>query len=262
MAVDNYYDENIVSMIDSWSKPLPTMMLCGKTGSGKKNICDYISSKFNLEYVDITDSLTLDTIESINMSVFPKLYTIDTSKISIKEQNTILKFLEEPLANAYIVLLCSNINYVLDTVKNRCIIYYIKQYSQEELAKYSNSDADIAIKLKLAETPGQMISLNSINVSELYDFAYKVIDKINVANVVNALISIPAKIAFKNEQNKFDFELFCKALLVTCKEKMISDKDFNINYYKLTNKLYNDINIPNIKREMLFENYILELKGV
>ena len=69
-------------------------MLVGDAGSGKHLICDYIASKFNLLIDNISDRLTLETIEDAATRVSLCLYIIESNKITVKEENTILKFLE------------------------------------------------------------------------------------------------------------------------------------------------------------------------
>ena len=91
--------EKICNLIDNLSlDSFPrSLMLVGARGGGKHLICDYISNKFRLTSIDLTDSLELETIEEIYNRVEPYLYIIRINEITVKEENVILKFLEEPL---------------------------------------------------------------------------------------------------------------------------------------------------------------------
>ena len=102
-----------------------TLMLVGAKGAGKHLICSYIADKFKLMQLDITDEISLDLIDEISQRVEPYLYLIRVNDISIKEQNIILKFLEEPLANSFIVLLAEATGDILDTVMNRCLLLQV-----------------------------------------------------------------------------------------------------------------------------------------
>ncbi len=51
-------------------------------------------------------------------------------------QNKLLKVLEEPPKNAYLILTCSNINLVLPTIRSRCNKYELAKIPQESLVKY------------------------------------------------------------------------------------------------------------------------------
>ena len=99
--------EKICNRIDSLTlDQFPrSLMLVGAKGSGKHLLVDYISHKFNLTTIDITTTLDQESIEELYNRAEPYLYIIRTNQISVKEENAILKFLEEPLKNSYIILL-------------------------------------------------------------------------------------------------------------------------------------------------------------
>ena len=86
--------------LDSFPRSL---MLVGPKGAGKHLIVDYVSKKFNLQVIDITTTLDQESIEDLYNRVEPYLYIIRANELTVKEENTILKFLEEPLKNSYIV---------------------------------------------------------------------------------------------------------------------------------------------------------------
>lgn len=253
--------DNLISTFNDM-KILPhTLMLKGPKGCGKHTFVKYLAEQRNLEVEDITDSLSLETIERINASPFVKIYIIDTSNINVKEQNIILKFLEEPLKSAHIFLLCPNSNYLLETINNRCLTYSFDAYSPATLATFINDKVNAELIIKLSDTPGDILSLSNIDVKDLYNFAYRVIDKMSIANIGNALTGIPGKIAFKDEQNKYSVNLFCKALLIIAAD-FVRENCGNryVKYYQLTNSLWNDLQIPNINKQYLIENYIIDMK--
>ena len=78
--------------------------------------------------------------------------------------------------------------------------------------------------------------------------------------IENAL-SIKDKIAFKNEKDKFDMRAFFKTLLYACRE-LFNNKVIPSIFYMITLELLKDINVYNADKQMLFENYILKLKGI
>ena len=97
-----------------------TLMLLGESGSGKHSIVNIIQNTFNLRSEDITEKISLDLLDEIYRRVEPYIYIISINSISIKEENTILKFLEEPLKNSYIILLADCKDGILPTILNRC----------------------------------------------------------------------------------------------------------------------------------------------
>ena len=99
--------------LDSFPRSL---MLVGSKGAGKHLIVDYIANKFNLQVIDITTTLDQDSIEELYNRVEPYLYIIQANELSVKEENTILKFVEEPLKNSYIILLAETAIGILPTI--------------------------------------------------------------------------------------------------------------------------------------------------
>lgn len=258
------YQDHLIDLIDRSSiDTLPkSLILLGDYGSGKHLISNYISLKFNLISIDITDNLNYENLEEINSRVEPYLYIINSSNISIKEQNTILKFVEEPLKNSFIVILCENKNQLLDTVLNRCQIWELKKYNQDELRHFITGNPDnLDLMLKVAKTPGQIKELDDAKLKDMFDLAYKIIDKISNATLPNTL-SIADKLAFKNEKDKLNVYMFVKVLNECFLSRIIeSDNDKLFAAYSITNKFLNDQYIANINKRHLFENYLIRLRN-
>jgi len=70
-----------------------------------------------------------------------KVYIIDDSEYLTKDaQNCLLKTLEEPPEFVTIILIVSNENKILNTIKSRCLKIYFNNISNEELKKYINEN--------------------------------------------------------------------------------------------------------------------------
>lgn len=239
-----------------------SLLLIGPEGSGKHLITDYIIDKLKLPCVDITETLNLETIEDISLKVEPYIYLIDASKINVKEENVILKFLEEPLKNSYIILLCTSKNLLLPTIINRCQTWELEVYTKEILEQFISQECNKEIILKIANTPGKVKQLQNYNVDVMIDLANKIFERIGVTNFSNTL-TISNKIAFKDEKDKYNFNLFVDILLYSIKKKIeTEDNPILIKYYKLTDKLCNDRNIPHVSLKSLFENYLIQLRRI
>ena len=66
-----------------------------------------------------------------------KIYVVDQAQnMTIEAQNALLKILEEPPAYIVIVLLTTNEDSLLQTVRSRCVIFRTESASQEETARY------------------------------------------------------------------------------------------------------------------------------
>ena len=245
------------STIDDFPRSL---MLVGARGSGKHMICDYISSKFNLSTVDLTDQLDLETIEELYNRVEPYLYVIRINEISVKEENTILKFLEEPLKNSFIVLIAETDLGILQTILNRCQIWYLQNYRKEFLSRFVG-DGNPYI-LEIAQTPGQVIELSKIDFTEIIDLADKILDKISVASIANTL-SLSGKVGFKNDPDRPDIKLFVDVLLSRIVSKCRTNSDIRlVQAYTLTNELQKNLRIKNLDYKSLFERFLIELRSI
>ena len=104
--------------------------------------------------------------------------------------------------------------------------------------------------------------MQSYDLTELLTLVNKIIDVIQTNGVANTL-TLSNKIAFNNEDNKYNFDLFVDVLLYAIKTRIFNQNDLKlINYYNITNKLSNDRFIPHINKKLLFEHYLLEMRGI
>lgn len=255
------FQEKVINIIDDYvlRNNLPhTIMLEGDSGCGKRTLCDYIANKLNTDVVDITENISLQTLEEIQLSVITKVYYIDSEQISVKEQNAILKFLEEPLKNAYIVLATVNKNLLLPTVVNRCANISFDKYSIEQLRTFLE-DENNSIVLKYAQTPGQVKKFLKHNIFDMESFAKKILTQVSVANYSN-ILKIPNNINFsKEESSLFDFDVF-KFILINVANNLYKEKLITYAMFDIVNQFNRECNIPRINKQHLFENFIIRLK--
>lgn len=247
-------------------------MLIGKYGSGKHLVSNYISEHLQLPLSDISDKINLDTLTSIQLSTNPSIYVIDTQNITEKEQDTLLKFLEEPLKNSYIILLVSNVNRLFPTIQNRCFKLYMATYTKEILSSFIEEDTNKELILDIAETPGEVVRIKGnqlVSIIDLcnnvidnmkkatYDNALKIIDKLNYRVRKNAAID-------KNEAEKLDLFLFVRALLKTLNQRIKNEN--NVWYYKaydltlnVKKKLDDSLVFTGWDQKPIFAQYIVNM---
>lgn len=252
--------DELMSKINSFTlDTLPnTCMVEGPSGSGKHTIVKNLAEKFGLELTDITENLNLDYITDILLKSTPHMYIIDGNVLNIKNENVILKLLEEPLKNTYIFILINDKNTLIDTIKNRCYHIRIPFYDEQTLRTFLKSDnEDNDLIISLAKTPGDVLSMQSQPLKNIVDLCIKIFDKINVANYAN-ILTLSNQIAFKNEKDKFNFNVFIEILLKISRDRL----NTNNNYYEYftTNDFYNKSKVKNIDKKQLFDNYLINLK--
>lgn len=133
------------------AKEFAKKILCMETK--KEDNCECRSCKcfegFNHpDYFVINESgetIKIDQIREITSKVIEqpiisnkKVYIInDCDKMTIEAQNCLLKTLEEPPEFVVIILITSNENTILNTIKSRCMTIKFKNISNDELKEYA-----------------------------------------------------------------------------------------------------------------------------
>lgn len=237
-----------------------SLMLVGPRGSGRHLLIDYIANKFNLQVIDITTMLTQEYIEELYNRVEPYIYIINANSLSVKEENTILKFVEEPLKNSYIILIAETDIGLLDTVINRCQVWHLQNYTKDHLSMFvTNNNFNV---LRIAKTPGQVIELCSCGFDEMLNLADKIITKIHVASVANTL-TLSSKFSDKSDKTKYNLLLFVEILLNRFSEFYSNNNDDKLlKGYLLTSELYKKLNIKNLDHMSLFDKFLINLRVV
>lgn len=79
-----------------------------------------------------------------------KVYIInDSDKMTVEAQNCLLKTLEEPPEFVTIILVGTNENAFLSTIKSRCMILHFEEISEEKILKYLEENYQIKINSQI-----------------------------------------------------------------------------------------------------------------
>jgi DNA polymerase-3 subunit delta' len=132
-------------------------IIAGEDGIGKSNMAKAIALKIlgkqkDMPYPDIVcfrlesnkKSIGVEEVRNIISETNKKPFEGDKKVIIIHEmdkmteaaQNTLLKTIEEPPNGVYILILCENIESVLETIKSRCEIYKLSRLGKEEMKSF------------------------------------------------------------------------------------------------------------------------------
>lgn len=250
----------LMSIIDSYTiQTLPkALMLVGQAGCGKHTISMYISEKFNLDYVEIDENVSSVDIENFLYSTISTLYVIDLTKFSEKQQNTVLKFIEEPSKSVYVVLTACSEAGVLNTVLNRCIKYTFEPYTKYEVEQITGTAVNEQA-FTIFKTPGKLLNMTDSNFNNIITLADSLVKNIHAAKYANALV-ISTKINYKDLYNKVDFNLFFDAV------EYLALEDFKVNstqrsftIFKITNQFKQYATQSNLIKETLMLNYLTTL---
>lgn len=254
--------ETLLAQINSFDiKSFPrTSILIGDYGCGKHTLMNYISDRLHLETVDITDKLSNEYLEELMVRPVQSLYYIETSKISIQNQNVILKFIEEPTENIWVMLLCDDKSKLLDTVKNRCVSFEFRPYPRELLKLFCTEEVNEDLLFKVCTTPGQVKSIMTTDLDSLYSLCDKISTKINKAPYYNVL-SIVDKINLSDEYDKYDFIIFFKMLSFVSYDNYVkSNNNFSYSVYNIVREYATKIERDNrLNKQSLLESMLSKL---
>lgn len=237
-----------------------TFMLLGETGCGKHTLASRIATRLGLDYLDITENISGDVLSELSISPMPTLYVIDTQVMTERQQNTILKFIEDYRPNSWTCLLCANRNLLLETIANRCIVYTFDAYSKEFLKGFAVDflgEEKYAKALELSATVGQIKDFIGQDIDKLEELCNKIIHKIKLANLSNAL-SISKQFNYKDLYDKFNVNIFFKLMCKKLQESCITDPKY-FKTYKITQEYAKRINDSRLKKQDLMENYLIQL---
>lgn len=130
-------------------------LIIGEDGIGKSLLADEFAYKIlgipsQREHVDIVHyksektSFGVDLVRNIIAEANKKPYECDRKviiihngeKLTVAAQNALLKTIEEPLTGIFIIILSSNIDSILETIRSRCQIHRLAPLSKEEINLY------------------------------------------------------------------------------------------------------------------------------
>ncbi|WP_415335334.1 DNA polymerase III subunit delta' [Clostridium perfringens] len=130
-------------------------LIIGEDGIGKSLLADEFAYKIlgipsQRELVDIVHyksekaSFGVDLVRNIIAEANKKPYECDRKviiihngeKLTVAAQNALLKTIEEPLTGIFIIILSSNIDSILETIRSRCQIHRLAPLSKEEINLY------------------------------------------------------------------------------------------------------------------------------
>lgn len=253
--ISNY--KNLIKTIDNFKYLPHSILLVGDYGSGHNDVCEYIANKFNLIRNDITNNISLDTINEISQMTERSLYTIDMTNVDERKQNVLLKLFEEPNEYTYLILNCEYEDLILDTIKSRSYRLNFDALTKKQLSEYvylTASNEEIDLILNVCTTIGQVEVANNTNIKDLYSLCNKILTSMSTANFQNSL-SIANKINFKDEYSKFDLQLFLKVLKYQLLNNEIKNKLLICEDINKCSKYIGGMN----NKQQYFENFLINM---
>jgi len=185
-----------------------------------------------------------------------KVYVIDDSECLTKEaQNCLLKTLEEPPAFVTIILIVSNENKILNTIKSRCLKIYFNNLTDEEIKKYIDTNLNITdIPTNMLKAAGGSIS----KVKQIFENKelYYIIDNIfnNIENYTLLDVMPKLEILYKSKDQIEDILEYLNKIFIDKAKKDIK----YVDYIKQVEETKININL-NCNYDMCIDNLIFKI---
>ena len=236
-----------------------TLLFIGDIGCGKKTFAKYLADKFQFDFVEIEESVKTEDIQDFTYSTINTIYFINLDNFTEKQQNAILKFIEEPTKTVYVILTTSAEATVLPTILNRCIRYNFDPYTLDELKTITSSTNINPTAVEIFKTPGKLMNLTENSFKAILDLADKLVKNIHLANYANTL-SISTKINYKDLYNKVDFYLFFDVVEhLAFEDFKNNNSQQSLTVFKITNQFKQLARKQNLIKETLMLNYLTTL---
>jgi len=213
---------NIISKYTIATMP-KTLLFIGEAGCGKHTIAKLLATQLNMPLEEVTTETTQNDLINFQLRTIPYLYLIDLSKITEKQQNQFLKFIEEPSSTVYIILIAETEFSILPTILSRCIKFKFEEYTTEQLKQLNiNVGENSDLVFELCRTPGQLLNSDFTKISSMQKLCNSIFDNILRAPYPN-IISISTKFNYAEDYNKFDPLLFIKLFTIMAYNKYMED---------------------------------------
>lgn len=237
-----------------------TIILEAPSGYGKKEFIKWFSEKTGVMYKLFSNKIDSirDAIKQAQNEYTIQFYVFENIELNKLSQNAALKFFEEPPKNIYIFLLCDDTKLLLPTIQNRAIKYKFESYKLEELKTFNSNPK----ALDIFTTPKELLDIQSYNLEDLLQLVDKIIDKLDLAGISNAL-KLNQYLKTTNEEIKdtstYTVDIFTKALRYTLLKKYEQTLDPKLlEKFKMLQKAMNHLKVNSnyFMDNFLLRNYI------
>ena len=252
--------DRLLAKLKSYSiATLPhSMLFIGNKGCGKHTLVKELEKHFKLKAIDISDSLELETLQTISVCSIPHFYVIDMNKTNEKQQNVILKFLEEPTTNTYIMLLATSKSILLDTIINRCVSFEFEPYSTNQLLQFLPFEPDVEMLVEYCHTPGQVLSMSVDKIKEMIELCDNIIKNVGKARFPN-IFKISSKV-ISDKDNDYKLDVFYNVLLERL-QTCFTDTSNEVykNMYNISSSALKKHLDQRLNQELIIDSLVIDL---
>lgn len=185
-----------------------------------------------------------------------KVYIINDADLMTKEaQNCLLKTLEEPPEFAVIILIGSNENSFLPTIKSRCMILHFKELNDLQIKEYFKNECNEQnISQSLIDIAGGSIgrALKLKNKQEQYSKIQEIINNISKKDLIDIIQE--SELLYKSKEDIIDILEYINIILL----KMAKDNYLYTNCIKIVENTKKRLN-QNANYDMCIDNMLFKM---
>ena len=189
-------------------KLITRMLLCKNGDCGICKSCKDVENDVH-EAVITPEALNADGLKDFIARSYKavdadvKVLLIDNFQdIALKEQNRLLKLIEEPVGDAIFVIGVTHLAAILETIKSRATKYSLAPFDEEDLKqalleKFDSYNVEKALKFADGSLTKAIYMMDNISFIDSYNFALNTMNELNNSAY---LLDIVAKSSIKNKR--------------------------------------------------------------
>lgn len=149
-----------------------SVLIYGPNGSGKTHLAKQYAEMLGIRsFVELEPNVNTvrQAIADLYMSDAPTVICIENLDCGVKDvSNALLKFVEEPPDNVYIVITCRDVRKIPDTIHSRCKRIGIERMDMQDILMYAESKD----KMRLQTIKGIPYMYEAIESTRDIDYLY------------------------------------------------------------------------------------------
>lgn len=237
-----------------------SIIIAGAKGTGKSYLASQYAKMHNiLDFAVIDNSVASirDTLEvAYQRQDSSIVYCIENLDLATKaSSNALLKFLEEPSSNVYIIVTVRNLSKVADTIISRAVVTEISHINEQDIAEYAHiKDGMKYEKLHTRSIWKAIHSMSDIDyIFNLTDEKIDYIEKLNVQDIRKKSVYDSSWALTKfTDNSKIDMQFMLQYLLET------NRKDKRLEYFALD--ALASLNTLNIADFVILQKFLMDYK--
>lgn len=252
--------QRLISILNKYEvTTLPkTLLFVGPHGCGKQHVAHYLATKLGLPIKTLDKDVSAEDLTEYTFSTIKTIYLINLDEFTEKQQNVLLKFIEEPSDTVFAILTTSAPARVLDTIQNRCIRHTFANYSVEELTQILNKNIDPKM-LEIFKTPGKLKMLTERSFEDTLSLANLIVTGTRPTNYAQFLTVI-TKVNFKDLYDKVDLHLLLDAVEYIAFKDFVHNKSLHSKrIFEIATTFKQHITQSSLLKEVLMVNFLLQV---